>query len=40
MRRDRGGLGIGEASCEIERDEKAVDVVGHAEGDEMNEFKV
>ena len=29
-----GRLGIREASCEVERDEKEVDSVGHAEGDD------
>ena len=27
-------------SCEVERDEKEVDGVGHAEGDEVEELKV
>ena len=40
MRRDGGGLGVGEASCEVERDKKEVDGVGHAEGGEMDELKV
>ena len=40
MRRDGGGLGVGGASCEVERDEKEVDGVGHAEGDEVDELKV
>ena len=40
MRRGGGGLGVGEASCEVERFEKEVDGVGHAEGDEVNELKV
>ena len=40
MSRDRGGLRVGEASCEVERDEKEVDGVGHAEGDDMDELKV
>ena len=40
MRRGGGGLGIGEASCEVERDEKEVDGIGHAEGDEVDELKV
>ena len=35
-----GGLGIGKASCEADRDEKEVDGVGHAEGDEVNDLKV
>ena len=35
-----GGLGVREASCEIEQDEKKVDGVGHAEGDEVDELKV
>ena len=30
----------GEASCEVERDEKEVDGVGHAEGNEVDELKV
>ena len=40
MRRDGGGLGVGEASCEVERDEKAVDGVEHADGDEVDELQV
>ena len=40
MRRGGGGLRVGEASCEVERDEKEVDGVGHAEGDEVDELKV
>ena len=40
MRRDGGGLGVGEASCEVERDEKEVDGVGHAADDELDELKV
>ena len=40
MRRDGGGWGVGEASCEVERGEKEVDGVGHAEGDEVDEPKV
>ena len=40
MKRDGGGLGVGEASYEVERDEKEVDVVGHAEGDEVDELNV
>ena len=38
MRRDGGGLGVGEASCEV--DEKEVVGVGHAEGDEVDELQV
>ena len=38
MRRDGRGLGVGETSCEVERDEKEVDGVGHAEDDEVDEF--
>ena len=34
------GLGVGEASCEVKRDEKKVDGVEHAEGDEVGELKV
>ena len=34
------GLGVGEASCEVERNKKEVDGVGHAEGDEVDELKV
>ena len=37
---EMGGLGVFEASCEVERDEKEVDGVGHAEGDEVDELKV
>ena len=33
------GWGVAEASCETERDEKEVDGVGHAEGDDANERK-
>ena len=40
MRGDGGGLGVGEASCEVERDEKEVDGVGHAEGDEVDDLEV
>ena len=40
MRRGGGGLGVEEASCEVERDEKEVDDVRHAEGDEVDELKV
>ena len=40
MRRGGRGLGVGEARCEVERDEKKVDDVGHAEGDEVDELKV
>ena len=46
-RQDRQGgerieceLGVGEASCEAERDEKDVDGVGHAEGDDVDELKL
>ena len=45
-RQDRGSekrwerVGVGEASCEVERDEKEVDGVGHAEGDEVDELNV
>ena len=35
-----GRVGIGEASCEVERDEKEVDGLGHAEADEVDELKV
>ena len=35
-----GGLGIGEASCGVARDEKEVDGVEHAEGYEVDELKV
>ena len=40
MRGDRGRVGDKKASCEAERDEKEVDGVGHAEGDDVDEFKV
>ena len=40
MTRDGGGLEVGEASCEVERDEKEVDGVGYAEGDEVDELKL
>ena len=40
VRRDGEGLGVREASCEVERDEKELDGVGHAEGDEVDELKV
>ena len=40
MRRDGGGLGVREASCEVERDEKEVDGVGNAECDEVDELKM
>ena len=45
-RQDRGSekrlgrIGVGEASCEVERDEKEVHGVGHAEGDEVDKLKV
>ena len=29
-------MGVGETSCEVERDEKEVDGVGHAEDDEVD----
>ena len=35
-----GRVGIGEASCEVERDEKEVDGVEHADGDEVDELQV
>ena len=35
-----GGLGLGEASCEVERDEKEVNGAGHAEGDEVDELQL
>ena len=44
-RQDRGSgkrwgrVGVAEASCEVERDEKEVDGVGHAEGEEVDELK-
>ena len=34
-----GWLGVGEASCETELDDKEVDDVGYAEGDDMDELK-
>ena len=40
VRGDGGGLGVGEASYEVERDEKELDGVGHAEGDEVNDLEV
>ena len=40
VRGDGGGLRVWEASCELERDEKEVDGVGHAEGDEVNDLEV
>ena len=40
VRGDGGELDVGEASCEAERDEKEVDVVGHAEGDDVDELTV
>ena len=40
MRGHGGELGVGEASCEVERDEKEVDGVGHAEGDEVDDLEV
>ena len=40
MRGDGRGLGIGETSCEVDRDEKEVDIVGHADGDDVDEPKV
>ena len=35
-----GRVGVGEASCEVKPDEKEVDGVGHAEGDQVDELKV
>ena len=35
-----GGLGVGEASCEAERDTKEVDGVGYAKGDEVDDLEV
>ena len=40
MRGGGEGLGVGVASCEVKRDEKEVDGVGHDEGDEVDEIKV
>ena len=40
MRGDGEGLGVGEARCEVKREEKEVDGVGHAEGEEVDELKV
>ena len=40
MRGDRRGLRVGEASCEVEQDEKEVNGVGHAEGDEVDDLEV
>ena len=40
VRGDGGWLGVGEASCEVERDEKEVNGAGHAEGDEVDGFEV
>ena len=34
-----GRVGVGEASSEVERDEKEVDGVVHAEGDEVDDSK-
>ena len=34
------GQGVEEASCDEERDEKDVDGVGHAEGDEVDDLEV
>ena len=39
VRGDGGELGIGEASCDAEREEKEVDDVGHADGDDMDELR-
>ena len=33
-------VGVVEASCEAERDEREVHGVGHAEGDDVDELKV
>ena len=38
VRGDGGGTGVGEASCKLERDEKEVDGVRHADGDEVDAF--
>ena len=40
MTGDEKELGIGEASCEAERNEKEVNGVGHAECVDVDEFKV
>ena len=40
MKGDGGGLGVGEASCVVERDEKEVSSVGQAEGDEVDDLEV
>ena len=40
MRGDGRGFGVGEASCEVERDEKEVDGVRHADGDEVDDLEV
>ena len=35
-----GRVGVGETSCEVEGDEKEVNAVGHAEGDEVDDLEV
>ena len=40
MRGDGVWLEVGEASCEVERDEKEVNGVEHAEGDEVDDLEV
>ena len=40
MRRGGGGLGVGETICEVQLDEKEMEGIGHAEGDEVDELKV
>ena len=40
VRGDGGGLRVEEASYEVERSEKEVGGVGHAEGDEVDNFEV
>ena len=39
-RQNSARVGVGEANCEVERDEKEVDGVGHAEGDEVDDLEV
>ena len=40
VRGDGGRFGVWKASCVVERDEKEVKSVGHADGDEVDDLEV
>ena len=40
VRGDGTGLEVGEVRCEVERDEKEVDGIGHDEGDGVDDLEV